>query len=86
MPGFTKRQPFGAIPVLLDMSDGSEFVLYESRAISRYLTMISENGPKLVPDSSDTRAIAKFEQAASIELTSFDPFANRLVLERVFKP
>ncbi|KIN03541.1 hypothetical protein OIDMADRAFT_158221 [Oidiodendron maius Zn] len=85
LPEFIKRQPFGAIPVLVDRSDGVEFVLYESRAISRYLAALSNGAPQLVPNATDLRAVARFEQAASIEVTGFDPFANRLVFEKIFK-
>jgi hypothetical protein len=38
-----------------------------------------------VPDTTDLQAVARFEQAASIEVTGFDPLANRLVFERTFK-
>ena len=30
--------------------------------------------------------MARFEEAASLEVTSFDPVANKLVLEQYFKP
>jgi glutathione S-transferase len=85
IPEFLERQPFGAIPVLVETSNDTEFVLYESRAISRYLAALSKEGPELVPDPTDLQAVARFEQAASIEVTGFDPLANRLVFERSFK-
>ena len=37
-----------------------------------------------MPKSSDLRSLARFEEAASLEVTGFDPFANRLVLEKYF--
>lgn len=39
-----------------------------------------------MPKVSDLLATAKFEEAASMELTCFDPVANRLVFEAHFKP
>lgn len=82
---FLKMNPFGALPCLKDSSFDPPLVLYESRAIVRYLAL--QYGPgRLMPTPSDVRATALFEQAASIELTSFDPVANRLVFEEFFKP
>jgi len=78
-------QPFNAIPVLVDSSTEQTFVLYESRAIARYLAGLSDTGTSLLPDFSDHRLLASFEQAASVEATGFDPIANRLVFEVVFK-
>ncbi|KAG6835568.1 hypothetical protein H0H93_016938, partial [Arthromyces matolae] len=40
--------------------------------------------PKLIP--ADIKKKALFEQAASIELNNFDPFASKAVAEIVFKP
>lgn len=64
-------------------------MLAESRAIARYLAHAYGSNDTLVsllPDSNDVVAIAKFEEAASIELTSFDAAANQLVFEELFKP
>jgi glutathione S-transferase len=60
-------------------------ILSESRAIVQYLATGYGNG-KLMPNPLDIRATARFEQAASIELTAFDVHAHRLVLEEHFKP
>jgi len=60
-------------------------VLYESRAMARFLAIKHGRG-RLIPDYGDICAVAQFEQAASIELTSFDAVANRLVFEAFFKP
>jgi glutathione S-transferase len=38
-----------------------------------------------MPNPSNLKATALFEQAASIEYANFDPFAHKLVGERVFK-
>ncbi|KAJ7107347.1 glutathione S-transferase [Mycena epipterygia] len=67
-PEFIAKNPFGQIPVIDD--DG--FILYESRAICRYLAeKYADQGTPLIPTSLKEKAI--FEQAASIELTSFFP-------------
>ncbi|CAE6447766.1 unnamed protein product [Rhizoctonia solani] len=75
--------PFGIIPVLED-EDGTK--IYESRAISRYLVAKYGKGSPLLPDSSDIKAYGQFEQAASIEYSSFDPPASSLAFEKVFGP
>ncbi|KAJ7107341.1 glutathione S-transferase [Mycena epipterygia] len=67
-PEFIAKNPFGQIPVIDD--DG--FILYESRAICRYLAeKYADQGTPLIPTGLKEKAI--FEQAASIELTSFFP-------------
>ncbi|KAJ6526012.1 thioredoxin-like protein [Mycena capillaripes] len=74
-------QPFGQVPYIDD--DG--FILYESRAICRYLEdKYPEQGTKLVP--SDAQSKALFEQAASIEFSNFEPFASGAVMEIILKP
>jgi glutathione S-transferase len=40
----------------------------------------------LIPKLEDLRGMARFEEAASLEVTGFDPVANKLVLEQYFKP
>ncbi|KZW02495.1 glutathione S-transferase [Exidia glandulosa HHB12029] len=74
-------QPFGQLPVLED--DG--FFLYESRAIARYITLKYGKGSTLIPPTSDLQALAKFEAAASIEQSDFDPYASVIVFEKIFK-
>ncbi|KAJ7827059.1 glutathione S-transferase [Mycena leptocephala] len=75
------NQPFGQLPYIDD--DG--FIMYESRAICRYLEdKYPEQGTKLVP--SDVQGKAFFEQAASIEYSNFDRLAYAAVAEMVFKP
>ncbi|CAE6452723.1 unnamed protein product [Rhizoctonia solani] len=75
--------PFGIIPVLED-EDGTK--IYESRAIARYLVAKYGKGSPLLPSPSDPKAYGLFEQAASIEYSSFDPSASGLAYERVFAP
>ncbi|KAJ7111013.1 glutathione S-transferase [Mycena epipterygia] len=80
-PSFVANQPFGQVPYIDD--DG--FILYESRAICRYIEeKYPTHGAKLVP--TDVKGKALFEQAASIESSNFDPFASEAVGEMVFKP
>jgi glutathione S-transferase len=56
--------------------------LFESRAIGRYLATIG-SGPELIP--TEPKARAKFEQAASVEYSNFDPIASGISKEKVFK-
>jgi len=79
---FLERQPFGQVPYIDD--DG--FRLFESRAIARYLvTKYGGKESSLLPDRSDVDTFALFEQAASIELSNFDPYMNALSWEVIFK-
>ncbi|KAJ7027384.1 glutathione S-transferase-like protein [Mycena alexandri] len=65
---FLKMNPFGQVPVIDD--DG--FILYETRAICRYLTeKYAAQGPALIPTSLNGKAV--LEQAASVELATFMP-------------
>jgi len=77
-PEFLKKQPFGQIPVV----DDEGFELYESRAIARYLA--AKHKSPLLP--TELKEVAKFEVAASLEYSNFDPFASKLAFEKVFKP
>ncbi|KAF7981294.1 hypothetical protein HWV62_34211 [Athelia sp. TMB] len=79
-PDFLKKQPFGMVPCIDD--DG--FLLYESRAIGRYLAAkYPSKGPALLP--TELKAKALFEQAASVEVANFEPSAYGLALEKYFK-
>ncbi|CAE6422617.1 unnamed protein product [Rhizoctonia solani] len=83
-PAFIENyHPFGIIPVLED-EDGTK--IYESRAISRYLVAKYGKGSPLLPNPSDVKAYGLFEQAASVEYSSFDPSASSLAYEKVFAP
>ncbi|KAF8557083.1 glutathione S-transferase [Imleria badia] len=80
-PAFRQFQPFGQVPYIDD--DG--FILYEYRAICRYLVKKYEGQgtPGLIPN--DPKSEALFEQAASIEYANFYPFALGLVTEKIIK-
>ncbi|KAG8702853.1 hypothetical protein FRC11_011159 [Ceratobasidium sp. 423] len=73
-------QPFGSIPVLID-EDRTR--IYESRAIARYLVVKYGKDSALLPLPSDLKAYGLFEQAASIEYSSFDPAASGVYLENL---
>ena len=82
-PEFLSKQPFGVVPYIDD--DG--FILYESRAICRYIAAkYRDQGIPLLPDPEDLKATALFEQAASIELTSCDIYLSALSFEQLAKP
>ncbi len=79
-PVFVQHQPFGQMPYLND--DG--FIVYESRAIARYLAFKYGVG-KVIPDPKDIQKYVLFEQAASVELSNFDPSVAGLAYENIFK-
>jgi len=82
-PSYLANQPFGQVPYIVE-EDG--FQLFESRAIGRYIALkYAAQGNKIMPDPADLRKTALVEQAASIELSNFDPFAAGLAFEKVFK-
>jgi glutathione S-transferase len=66
------KHPFNTTPVLED--DG--FVIYEARAILRYLDR-SIDGPRLTPE--DARAFGRMEQFIGVEQSYFSPNAMTLV-------
>jgi glutathione S-transferase len=78
-PAYVARQPFGVIPLL---EDGA-FVLYESRAIMRYLDDALP-GPKLTP--SEPRARAAMEQWISIETSYLSPPVSEIVQQKFLVP
>ncbi|KAK2593568.1 hypothetical protein QQS21_008743 [Conoideocrella luteorostrata] len=81
-PEFLKLQPFGKVPVLED--DG--VVVFESRAICKYIaTRYASQGTNLIPEGGDVKKYALFEQACSIEQNYFNPPAEGIVAEKIFK-
>ncbi|KAK7058151.1 glutathione S-transferase [Favolaschia claudopus] len=75
---YLRFQPFGQVPYIDD--DG--FILYETRAICRYIAAkFPESG--LIPTGSRENAL--FEQAASVELTNFDPSASQAGVQLYWK-
>jgi glutathione S-transferase len=70
--------PFGKVPVLDD--DG--FVLYETRAINRYLDH-KLGGTVLTPPT--LREIARLDQFINVADSYFIPFAHPLIVEVLFR-
>ena len=82
-PEFLKLQPFGQIPALID-SDGT--VLYESRAISRYLAKKYGKGVSPLYPLNDDKQFGLVEQWISVEQSNYDPSISGLTYEGFFKP
>lgn len=64
-------------------------MVYESRAISQYIAAkYAAQGPRLplLPATTDTQKYAQYAQAASIEQCHFDPYASKIVREKLFVP
>ncbi|XP_040376116.1 glutathione S-transferase 3 [Oryza brachyantha] len=79
-PDFLALNPFGQIPVL---QDGDE-VLYESRAINRYIaTKYKAEGADLLPAAAST---AKLEVWLEVESNHFYPAVSQLVYQLLVKP
>lgn len=76
-PPHLAYQPFGQVPAIDD--DG--FVLYESRAIARYLD--AKAGHPLSPSALQDHA--RMEQWISVETSNFAPHAMKFVYQHVFK-
>src|SRR5277367_4014067 len=70
-------------PYIYTQQDDDSFILYESRAIARYIARkYASQGTPLIP--TELKAEALFEQATSIE-TSYFEYASSAVSEGVFK-
>ncbi|KAJ6565396.1 glutathione S-transferase [Mycena sp. CBHHK59/15] len=79
-PEHLAMHPFGQVPV----ADDDGFILYESRAICRYVAeKYADRGPALIPTELKARAL--FEQAASIEYCNFFPPVWKVFLETIGK-
>ena len=72
------RHPFGVVPVLDD--DG--FVLYESRAIVRYLD-VRFPAPRLTPTAPQD--VARMDQWLSVDQSYIAPHTRALAVERLVK-
>ena len=76
-PAHLARQPFGQVPALDD--DG--FMMYESRAMARYID--DKAGGPLTP--RDPRSRARMEQWISIETSNFSSPAMKFIYHTIFK-
>ncbi|KAJ7785016.1 glutathione S-transferase [Mycena maculata] len=80
-PDFLAMHPFGQVPVI----DDNGFILYESRAICRYLAeKYSGQGTPLFPTDLKERALV--EQGASVEYADFNLQVVKVAVEAVAKP
>jgi len=77
---YKKLQPFGKVPALED--DG--FLIFESRAICKYLARKYTSGTKLIPEGDD-KAYGLFEQACSVEQSYFAAASETIGTELVIK-
>ena len=73
---FLKMQPFGKVPVL---KEGDDFVLFESRAIMKYVLA----GTSLCP--GDAKEAALVESAISVEYSYFSPAFLPAYYQRVVR-
>jgi glutathione S-transferase len=76
--GYLARHPFGVVPVLED----GDLVLYESRAILRYLDRVL-GGTPLTPASDRQRA--RMDQWLSVDQSYVAPHTRALAIERILK-
>jgi len=76
-PPHLARQPFGQIPVIDD--DG--FMLFESRAICRYIS--AKANDQLIPVTLHDRAL--MDQWSSVEQSNVSPHAMKFIYHYVFK-
>jgi glutathione S-transferase len=77
-PEHVARHPFGKVPVLAD----GDFVLYETRAINRYLDKRLD-GPALTPEGE--RGVARVDQWINVAESYFIPHAHPLLVEALFR-
>jgi glutathione S-transferase len=75
---YVARHPFGVVPVLED----GDFVLYESRAILRFLDARFDT-PPLMPASLVERA--RMDQWMSVDQSYVAPHTRALAVERIVK-
>lgn len=81
---YLAKHPFGQVPYMVD----DDLVLYESRAISRYVAAKYQMpGKILYPDHHlDMAGWAKVEQAASVEMSDFDPYVYGYARDVIYPP
>ncbi|KAL8807196.1 MAG: hypothetical protein Q9182_000878 [Xanthomendoza sp. 2 TL-2023] len=77
---YKKLQPFGKVPALED--DG--FLIFESRAICKYLARKYASGTQMMPGGDD-KAFGLFEQACSVEQSYFAAASETIGTELIIK-
>lgn len=78
-PDYLALQPFAKVPAL----DDEGFILYESRAIARYL---DEKFPQPSLHGEGLKGRALVEQWISIESANFTPSAMKIIMAALFAP
>ncbi|QSQ18003.1 glutathione S-transferase family protein [Myxococcus landrumensis] len=78
LPAHLARQPFGVVPAF-EADDGT--LLYESRAIIRYLDRVLSGG-SLTP--SQSKSYGLMEQFIGVEQSYFSPAAMKIVMVELF--
>jgi len=79
-PEYVAKNPFGQVPCI----DDNGFILYEARAICRYLDETYPNkGTKLIPLDPKKRAL--MDQAIFTEVCNFDQQCNTIIFESIIK-
>jgi glutathione S-transferase len=68
-------------------SISNSHLFLESRAIGRYIALkyANQGTQGLIPDGSDFEATGRFEEACSVEYSQFNPSAEGLGQELIFK-
>ncbi|KAH6997367.1 glutathione S-transferase [Ilyonectria destructans] len=74
-----EHHPFAKVPAF----QNADVKMFESRAICRYLA--NRHQSELGPPIGDSKALASFEQAASVEASYFEPTVEKLAFELIFK-
>lgn len=74
-----EHHPFAKVPAF----QNADVKMFESRAICRYLA--NRHQSELGPPIGDNKALALFEQAASVEASYFEPTVEKLAFELIFK-
>lgn len=82
-PDHVKLHPWGKVPAVAFPGDDG-FVLYESRAICKYLAT-KYKFESLLPPVTDATATALFDQAQSVEMLYFAEPAGRIAFEKMAK-
>lgn len=82
-PEFWEKSLFGRVPLMED----DDVVLFESRAIARYLAMkYISTGPRLMPAVNDAKTNGIFGMWMILEVEEFNVHAVPIITETVVAP